>query len=137
MLKLGLIHPEILAALARAGHGSRVLLADANYPASTGARPEAARVYLNLAPDLLKVTDVLSVLREALPIEAAHVMMPDASAEPGIFDEFRSLLPGLALTKLTRDGFYAAAHGRDLALLIATGERRLYANILLTVGVVT
>jgi L-fucose mutarotase len=137
MLKFKLIHPEILAALASAGHGSRVLLADANYPFATGAHPRAPRVYLNLAPGILAVTDVLRVLSQAIPIEAAAVMMPDGGQEPGIFEEFRALLPALALEKLARFDFYTQASGSDLALLIATGEQRLYANLLLTVGVVT
>ena len=41
MLKYRLTHPEILAALAGAGHGSQVLIADGNYPFSTGANPAA------------------------------------------------------------------------------------------------
>jgi L-fucose mutarotase len=136
MLKLKLLHPEILGALASAGHGSRVLLADANYPFSTGARPRVPRVYLNLAPGVLPATDVLRVLTHAIPIEAACVMAPDGSPEPSIFEEFRALLPALALEKLSRFDFYARASGSDLALLIATGEQRLYANLLLTIGVV-
>lgn len=137
MLKQRLIHPEILRALAAAGHGATVLLADANYPFSTGAHPGAARVFLNFAPDLLKVTDVLAVLREAMPIEAAHVMVPESGPEPEIFAEFRALIPEVSLSCLGRSEFYDSARGRDLALLIATGERRLYANILLTIGVVS
>ena len=31
--------------------------------------------------------------------------------------------------------FYAAGRGQDVALTIATGEQRLYANPLLTIGV--
>lgn len=137
MLKQRLIHPEILRALGSAGHGSTVLLADANYPFSTGANSNAARVFLNLAPDLLRVTDVLSVLREAMPIEAAHVMMPEGDREPEIFAEFRALVPQVPLSRLGRGAFYEAARGPDLALVVATGERRLYANILLTIGVVS
>ena len=38
MLKHTLLHPEILHAIARAGHHGRILLADGNYPASTLAR---------------------------------------------------------------------------------------------------
>lgn len=136
LLKTRLLHPEILGALATAGHGARVLLADANYPFGTAARPDVPRVYLNLAPDLLRVTDVLDVLRETVPIDAAHVMQPDGAEEPAIFSEFRALLPDTRLDKLGRFDFYAAARGPDLALLIATGERRLFANILLTLGVV-
>jgi L-fucose mutarotase len=136
VLKTRLLHPEILGVLATAGHGSRVLLADANYPFGTAVRPDVPRVYLNLAPDMLRVTDVLDVLRETLPIDAAQVMQPDTEDEPPIFREFRALLPDMKLDKLGRFDFYAAARGPDLALLIATGERRLFANILLTIGVV-
>jgi len=70
------------------------------------------------------------------PIEAAHVMVPDSGQEPAIFAEFRALLPGLELAALDRYAFYDAARGPDLALAIATGERRIYANLLLTIGVV-
>ena len=76
------------------------------------------------------------MLADALPIEAAHVMMPDTGEEPGIFTEFRTILGTLALDKLGRFPFYEAARTPDLALVIATGERRVYANILLTIGVV-
>jgi L-fucose mutarotase len=136
VLRYRLLHPEILAALGAAGHGSRVLIADGNYPFATKSHPAAPRVYLNLAPDLLKATDVLAVLADAIPIEAAHVMVPDASEEPAIFGEFRALLPGIALGALDRFAFYDAASTPDLALVIATGERRVYANLLLTIGVV-
>jgi L-fucose mutarotase len=136
MLRYKLLHPEILAALGGAGHGSQILIADGNYPFETRSNPRARRVFLNLAPDLLTATDVLSVLADAIPIEAAHVMVPDADAEPPIFGEFRALLTGLELYILRRFEFYDAACSPDLALVIATGERRVYANILLTIGVV-
>lgn len=136
MLRYKLIHPEILAALGTAGHGSQVLIADGNYPFVTGANPAARRVYLNLAPGLLNVTDVLAALADAVPVEAAHVMVPDSGPEPPIFAEFRQLLPDLELQALGRFPFYEAARGANTALVIATGERRVYANILLTIGVV-
>ncbi|MFZ5893001.1 MAG: RbsD/FucU family protein [Myxococcota bacterium] len=136
MLKHRLIHPQLIGALATAGHGSQVLLADANYPFATGVRVDVERVYLNLAPDMLRVTDVLSVLLDSIEVEAAHVMVPESGAEPGIFAEFRALLPGVELAKLGRAEFYEAARGPNLAVLVATGERRLFANILLTLGVV-
>ncbi len=136
MLTYQLLHPDILAGLAAAGHGATVLIADGNYPLVTRSHPAARRVYLNLAPDMLRVTDVLGVIAGAIPIEAAHVMVPDDGSEPGIFADFRTLLPGITLQALDRFSFYAAARGPDLALAIATGERRIYANILLTIGVV-
>jgi L-fucose mutarotase len=136
LLRGKLIHPEILDALGRAGHGSKVLIADGNYPFATGVGPRARQVFLNLSPGLLKVTDVLGVLAEAIPIEAAAVMMPPDEPPP-IFEEFRRILPaGMELEPLERFAFYAASKEESVALLIATGEERIYANILLTIGVV-
>jgi L-fucose mutarotase len=136
MLKTRLLHPEILAALGEAGHGAQVLIADGNYPLATRSNPDGYRVYLNLAPGQLTVTDVLSVLTDAIPIEAAHVMGPDDGSEPSIYEDFRELLPDNELTRLGRFEFYDMARGPDNALAIATGEQRIYANILLTIGVV-
>ncbi|MGI6377286.1 MAG: RbsD/FucU domain-containing protein [Anaerolineae bacterium] len=42
----------------------------------------------------------------------------------------------MPLGKMGRFDFYEAARGQDVALVIATGEQRIYANILLTIGVV-
>ena len=137
MLKSRLLHPEILRALGEAGHGSQVLIADGNYALLTGSSAAAHRVYLNLAPGLVTVTDVLAVLVDFIPIEAAQVMVPEAGGpEPGIFAEFRARLPGIPLQPLARPDFYSATRRPDLALAISTGEQRLYANLLLTIGVV-
>ena len=151
MLTTRLTHPEILAALAGAGHGSQVLIADGNYPFSTGSNPAAKRVYLNLTRGFAPVDEVLAVLVAAIPIEAAHVMMPEGTRvvpegtrvvpedgrEPPIFAAFRDALPeGVGLRPLGRSAFYEAARGADVALVVATGEQRIYANILLTIGVI-
>jgi L-fucose mutarotase len=63
-------------------------------------------------------------------------MSPAAGDEPPVFAEFRRLLPGMELSSLSRFDFYEAAEAPDVALAIATGERRIYANLLLTIGVV-
>ena len=137
MLTHTLTHPQILAALGQAGHGSKVLIADGNYPFSTGANPDAERVYLNLTRGFAPVDEVLAVLVEAIPVEAAHVMLPTDGQEPPIFARFHEVLGGeLPLQPLGRFAFYEAARGCDVALVIATGEQRIYANILLTIGVV-
>ncbi len=137
MLKYRLLHPELARALGTAGHGSKVLIADGNYPSGTGAAPGATRVYLNLAPGLVTVTDVLRVLVDAVPIEAAEVMVPSKGPEPAIFAEFREILGDRApLRTHDRLEFYGVARGPDTALVIATGEQRIYANVLLTIGVV-
>ena len=64
-------------------------------------------------------------------------MRPADGSEPPIFREFLQLLPsGLALQPLDRFAFYAAASEPSLCLVVATGEQRIYANILLTIGVI-
>ena len=136
MLTTRLLHPEILAALGEAGHGAQVLIADGNYPLATRSNPDAYRVFLNLEPGKLTVTDGLSVVAEAIPVEAAYVMGPDDGSEPSIYEDFRGLLPETELERLGRFEFYDMARGPDTALAIATGEQRIYANILLTIGVV-
>ncbi|GAB4514123.1 MAG: RbsD/FucU family protein [Anaerolineae bacterium] len=140
MLKTQLLHPDILRVLATSGHGAAVLIADGNYPFGTLANPAAERVYLNLAPGLVTVTHVLETLLTAIPVEAAHVMLKDGGIEPEIFADFRRLVgaaaPDVELMPLERYAFYDKAQQPNVALVVATGEQRLFANIILTIGVV-
>ena len=136
MLTSILTHPTILQALGSMGHGSMVLIADGNFPFATHTNPAAERVYLNLRPGLVSATEVLETLVTAIPIEAAHVMQPNDGTEPDIFGEFRGFLPGLTLDKVERFAFYDMARRSEVGLVVATGEARIYANILLTIGVV-
>jgi L-fucose mutarotase len=46
------------------------------------------------------------------------------------------VLSNVALEPLERFTFYETARSDDGALVIATGEQRIYANLLLTIGVV-
>ena len=55
-------------------------------------------------------------------------MEPNDGPEPPIFQEFRSLMPDLALTKFSRFEFYEEASGPDTCLQIVTGEQRIYAT---------
>jgi L-fucose mutarotase len=137
MLKTKLIHPEILGALGKLGHGSHVLIADGNYPVATQSHPHAQRVYLNLAPGIVSATNVLRALIDVIPIEGAAVMEPASGKSPAILREFRNLLPkGIVIEPLTRVMFYTAASNSTTGLVIATGEQRIYGNLLLTIGVV-
>lgn len=134
MVRSTLIHPEILSALSYCGHGSRILIADGNYPLAekTG---NAKKVYLGLRRGLPGVLDVLQEIHTTVNIEGAMVMMPEEGAEPEIFEAFRSELDGIELKKLGRFDFYATCMEEDaLVLAISTGEERPFANIVLTIG---
>lgn len=137
MLTTTLLHPEILHALARAGHGSRILLADGNYPAGTTLGENSALVHLNLRPDMLTVDEVLEALLTAVVVEEATVMTPAPGIDVPAQDGFRRTLEGVPFTSLERHAFYAEARTPDIALTIATGDRRIYANLILTIGVRT
>jgi len=145
MLAGQLIHPQILEALGRAGHGSQIVITDGHFPASTKLGPNATLVPLNLSPGIVSATQVLEAISASIAIESAAVMAyattgPYALKEdPPIWAEFRSILKGGgfdgALTEIERFDFYDAAATDDVALTIQTGEQRIYANLLLTIGV--
>jgi L-fucose mutarotase len=135
MLRFPLIHPPLLAALGAAGHGARILLADANYSHSTNISPRADLVHLNVRPGLVTVDQVLEPVLASVPVEAVSVMRPDDGSTPAVFARYRELLgDDLPLQPLGRLDFYAACREDDLALCVATGDDRLYANVLLTIG---
>ena len=137
MLKFNLLHPEILSVLGSNGHGARILIADGNYPFSTGVPSTARKVFLNLAPGMLSVVDVLKVISACIPIESALVMVPPDGAEQPIHREFIEILGDQTpLERTKRMEFYSAARSADTCMIIATGEVRRFANILLTIGVV-
>lgn len=137
MLKTRLLHPEILRVLGSSGHFSQVLIADGNYPFASRSGPNATVVYLNLTPGIPKTTDVLDVLLDVIPVQAAAVMqVPEGQAAP-VLDEYVDRLPkGIEVKRLERYAFYDAVCSPFTTLVIATGETRRFANLLLTIGVV-
>ncbi|HPZ48345.1 MAG TPA: RbsD/FucU family protein [Propionibacteriaceae bacterium] len=138
MLYGPMLHPELLRVLAAAGHGATILLADSNYPHGVWVSKRAERIALNLAPGLLTVNDVLEVLKRTIPIEAAAVMVPApdaAQVEIPAHDDFKAILPEVPFRGVMRWDFYDLAKSDDLCCVVATGDQRLYANLLLTVGV--
>ena len=56
MLTTKLINPEIMEALAYCGHGSKVLIADGNYPLAQKSG-SAKKVYVGIMPGMPTVTD--------------------------------------------------------------------------------
>jgi len=145
MLYSELIHPQISEVIARAGHSSKILIADGNYPASSARGPRAELISLNLAPGLVSVAQVLKVLLTAVPIETVNTMgMPEDDPyklphDPPVWNTYRQILSdaelSLDLEPISRWDFYDAVDSRDHVLTIQTGDQALWANLLLTVGV--
>jgi L-fucose mutarotase len=144
MLKHELIHPKINEVLARAGHHSRILIADGNYPASTKKGPAAEIVCLNLSPGIVTVAQVLRAIISAVPIDHVNTMgiPPDdpyaQKGEPPVWQEFRAILANAGLKTplepIQKFAFYEAVGSLDHVLTVQTGDQALWANVLLTMG---
>jgi L-fucose mutarotase len=135
VLRHTLLHPELIGALAAAGHGSQILLADGNYPHSTGVHPSATRVHLNLSPGVVTVDQVLEAVLATVPVEAATVMVPDTGEDIPAHGGYRRAVSSATWHEVDRFAFYDLARGHDLAVVVATADERVYANLLLTIGV--
>lgn len=144
MLKTTLTHPDILRVVARAGHHSKILIADGNYPASTKRGPNAEVISLNLSPGVVTVVQVLRALLTAVPIDHVNTMgiPPDdpyaQQGEPPVWAEYRAALTAagssLKLEPILKWDFYQHVESPDHVLTIQTADQALWGNVLLTMG---
>lgn len=135
MLKTKVIHPELLATLAKCGHKAKVLIADSNYSFVTNSSPSAEVVYLNFTPGMIPSVDILEGVSQLINIESATMMAWPDEFDNTIYCEYLQLLPqGTDIDLVDREAFYASVKSDDTLLVIATGETRRFANLLLTVG---
>ncbi len=111
MLKGKLIHPELIHQLALCGHGSKILIADGNYPLEE--KSSGVKIFLGLGPGVPSVIEVLAAIHSVCEIEKAQVMVPEDDREPEIFGEFRRELPDLELEELVRYDFTLPAWKRE------------------------
>ena len=145
MLKHKLIHPQINEIIGRAGHHSKILIADGNYPSSSKKGPNAEIVCLNLMPGVLNCAQVLEAILSAVPIDEINTMMytqddPYAlDADPPVWDDYRKVIADagldLELKPIDKWDFYDAVATPDHVLTVQTADRQRYANILLSIGV--
>jgi len=138
MLKTSIIHPELLQYLGQCGHKTKIMIADANYSFVTNSATNAKIVYLNFAPGMLNSTEVLTGICKMINIESATMCACPADFDNTIIDEYKTILSdNVPFDFLERYTFYDAVKSDDTLLVIATGEQRRFANLLLTVGVVS
>ena len=134
-----ILSPELLQTLRAMGHGDEIALVDANFPATAMAQ-RLVRL------DGLSVTAVLGAVLSVMPLddfvdEAAWRMevVGDPAAEQPVFAEIRAEIarhegPRFGLAALERFAFYERAQAAYA--IVATGETRLYGNVILKKGVV-
>ena len=135
-----LLGPELLCHLRAMGHGDYLVIADANFPSASVAT-RLVRSEGTTTPQMLAA--VLSVLPLDTFTDSAVCVM-EVVGGAGVFapitDEFRNIVAARAGEKfsnivgLERFAFYERA--REAYAVIATGERRLYGNIILQKGII-
>jgi L-fucose mutarotase len=134
-----LLTPDLLQILRAMGHGDEIAIVDANFPAETKAK-RVVRL------DGVSATDSLDAVLSVLPLDSfvgcpAHVMAVVGHPEeiPPAVRDFQEIVDRRAgfpdvLGRVERFAFYERVTRCFAA--VATGERRLYGNIILTKGVV-
>ena len=145
MLRSKLIHPQISAIIAAAGHHSSILIADGNYPASSKRGPRAELVSLNLMPGVPTCDQVLEAILSAIPVDKIQTMETEADGpyaldgDPPVWEDYRKTIKreglDVELESIDKWAFYDAVSTDDHVLTIQTADQQRYANILLSVGV--
>jgi L-fucose mutarotase len=137
------IHPllgsELLHVLALMGHGDELVIADANFPAAANARrlitmpgigvPQVVQAVLSVFP--LDTFVDRPLVRMA--VDGDEGTIPDVIAEVSALAVAAGEGPG-RFEALERHAFYERARGAFA--VVATGERRAYANVIMKKGVV-
>ena len=135
-----ILSPELLSTLRAMGHGDELAIVDANYPAHSSGRTVIRMDGVSTATRLLEAVLTLLPLDEFVPCAAFHMqVVDDPKAQLPIFAEFRAVLeryePRAAkLEGLERFAFYERV--KSCFAVLATGERRLYGNLILKKGII-
>lgn len=133
-----LISPELLALLARMGHGDEIVLADAHFPGES-FNPRVLRADGLRIPALLEAILPLMYLDQ---YDDAHLVMMAAvegdQLDPQVETDYLAAITPNApdhkpITRVDRFDFYDRT--RNAFAVVMTGETAKYGNVLLKKGV--
>jgi L-fucose mutarotase len=130
--------PDLLSILRAMGHGDEIVVADANFPAAANAKRLVRADGID-AVRLVKAITALMPLDDFVPAAVFRMAVVDAPGEvpPIVADFARALAHGGydgPIEAVERHAFYARA--REAFAIVASGETRLYGNLILKKGVV-
>lgn len=135
-----ILSPDLMKIMLEMGHGDELVLGDGNFPATAYAR-RLVRADGHNIPELL---DAILQFFPLDPYVAKPVglmaVVPGDTVVPTIWDEYKAIAqkhePNAAnIEFIERFAFYERA--KQAFAIVATGEKALYANIILKKGVVT
>ena len=136
-----ILSPEMLKVLCEMGHSDRIVIADANFPAaSVGKNAIVLRADGHGAVELLDA--ILTIFPLDTYVEHPVTLMqviPGDTVETPIWDEYKAVVRNrddrgkAAFREIERFAFYEEA--KKAYAIIASGEKALYANLILQKGV--
>ena len=138
----GILSPELLKVLCEMGHGDNIVISDGNFPAeSMGKNAIVIRCDGHGVPELLDAVLQLFPLDTYVenPVRLMQVV-PGDKVETPIWETYRQIIQKHdprgqnTVGHIERFAFYEEA--KKAYAIIATGEKALYANIMLQKGVV-
>lgn len=137
-----ILSPELLKVLAEMGHSDRIVIADGNFPAeSMGRNCKVIRCDGHGVPELLDAILTLFPLDTYVekPVSLMEVMKGDNAKTP-IWDTYKEIIAkhdergSATVGTIERFAFYEEA--KKAYAIIATGEKAIYANVILQKGVI-
>ncbi|MBP7175068.1 MAG: L-fucose mutarotase [Thermoclostridium sp.] len=134
-----ILSPELLKVLMEMGHGDEIVLADGNFPGASIAN-KLVRCDGHNIPELLEAVLKLFPLDPYVdtPVSLMQVV-PGDTVETPIWEVYRNIVEKYEpvnnqFENIERFAFYERA--KKAYAVVATGEKALYANIILKKGVV-
>lgn len=131
-----ILNPDLLKIMMEMGHGDTLVIGDGNFPAAACAK-RLVRCDGHGATELLDAIMTFFPLDTYVEKPVAVMATADGEDAP-IWKEYQQIIARregeTAFEQVERFDFYARA--RDAYAVISTGEGALYANIILTKGVV-
>ena len=129
-----LLTADLLHALRAMGHGDTIAIVDANFPATANARRLVVLPGCDASAMLRAVLSVLP-LDDFIPEPLTTMqVVGNPDAVPPAVAEFRTIAGSAGIGSVERHDFYRLA--REAFMIVQTGDRRLYANIIVTKGVI-
>ena len=133
-----ILSPELLKILMEMGHGDTLVIADGNFPSNTCGQ-RVVRLDGHNVPEILEAILKLFPLDtySEKPVSLMSVV-PGDDVVPTIWDTYETIIKNnfdqfTSFGFLERFDFYEKA--KDAYVVIATSEKALYANVILTKGV--
>ena len=134
-----ILSPKLLKILMEMGHGDKLVIADGNFPSARCAQ-RLIRLDGHNVPEILEAVLKLFPLDtySEKPVQLMSIV-PGDTVVPTIWDTYSSIVKAnfnqfKSFGFIERFDFYEEA--KNAYAIIATSEKALYANILLTKGVV-